>query len=531
MTRGEVVNFAAVLDNKSAIWLYIMNSSQYSVFTRCAPKCIQPLLGGHGSYYQQAGQTKPDYFLNTSLSIAKSYGENFTAPTSGTFYFVFDNSLGGTSTNYQFQNATGFEVGSIRMTVFAVATSYSPNWELALVGIAQILVGGVTATVLGFQPRITKARRDRSFIRRFGTILIVLAILGTMAIDLPIFYSVATSSPDALLPSLRSGHPLNSTAQQPPPSNYSIFEIDSDYLSNVGSAGYGEMSVDTIDQLAFVPAPQNSSIYIYDLPNEAESDIAGFNYPQASLYIPEINGGELYVSNGGNGTVDVMAVNDSSYPIILQKIAEIDLSSPDYLAYDNSSGLVYVGYGDGNSSGLAIINATSNALVGKVPLESTPGQIAVEQNGTRIFVSLPDSIAVIDKTTRTVVESFPDGGALGLDESDNELFVGTANPSQFLVLDDQSGGVLSSLPLPSIPGVISFDPISKLAMATCSNGTLEVFQQYQNDSGSYFHLASEPTGPQASSSVFYPGQELVLVAIPQYPYQLAQLMTFGIYSV
>ncbi len=95
MSKGEIVTFAMQLDNQTALRLYIMNSSQYPIFYQCAPKCAQPLLGGKGAYYLQAGLSKPDLFLNTSVSESKPFRGNFTAPASGTFYFVFDNSVGG----------------------------------------------------------------------------------------------------------------------------------------------------------------------------------------------------------------------------------------------------------------------------------------------------------------------------------------------------------------------------------------------------------------------------------------------------
>jgi hypothetical protein len=529
MTKGETVSFNAVLDNKTAIRFYIFNSSQLALFGKCAPRCIQPLLGGTGSYFQQAGLSRPDLFLNTSVSETKPYSGNFSAPTSGPFYFVFDNSVGGRWSNYVAQNATGFATGSIRMSVFQVEATYVINWELAIIGVAETIFGGILATIF-WQPNLPKIKlRREGLVKRFGTIIAIVAVLGTLIIDVPIFYAAATNSQNALLPGFGikgSGQSVQSPVQT---SNYSVFEIDSDYLSNVGSAGYGAMSVDGVDQYLFVAAPQNNSIYIYDLPNEAESDISGFNSPQSVLYAP--NTDNVFVANAGNGTVDILSINSTTYPLALQRIAEIpDLPGVTSLVYDASSGFVYAGYGSGNQSGIAVINANTTSKIGNISLSASPGQMVIEQNGTWIFASVGSSIDVIDKTTGGVINSFPTSGALGLDEADNQLFVGTSNPPQLQVLDDRSGTVLTSLSLPSVPGNVNFDPISKLVMASCFKGTLEVFQQEPNDTGAYFSVASEPTGPGASQSAFFPDQELLYVAIPQYPYQLAQLMTFGIYS-
>jgi len=529
MTKGEIASYDAVLDNKSAVRLYIFNTTQLALFDKCAPKCVQPLLGGTGAYYQQAGLSRPDLFLNISVSETKPYSGNFSAPSTGVYYFVFDNSVGGSMSSYLAQNATSFETGSLRMTVFQVAAVYSINWDLVLIGVAEMVFGGVLATVF-WQPRLPKIKlRREGFLKKFGTIIAVVAVLGTLVIDVPIFYAAATNSQNALLPGFgvkNSGAPTQSQTQV---SNYSVFEIDSDYLSNIGPAGYGAMSIDGVDQYLFVAAPQNDSIYIYDLPNEAESDIAGFNGPQSVLYAPST--GDVFVANTGNGTVDILSINSTTYPLALQRITEIpNLPGVDSLAYDPSSGFVYAGYGSGNQSGIAVLNANTTSNVGNIQLSAPPGQIVIEQNGTWIFASVGNQIDVIDKTTGEVINSFQASGALGLDEADNQLFVGTSNPPQLQVLDDRSGSVLATYILPSSPGDVTFDPISKLVMASCVKGTLEIYEQQANDTSSYFYVGSQPTGPGGSQSAFFPAQELLYVAIPQYPYQLAQLMTFGIYS-
>ncbi len=364
----------------------------------------------------------------------------------------------------------------------------------------------------------------------------IILILGALIVDIPIFYSAVTNTKTFVplgnsLPNSQTN--VSTTAQA---SNYSIFEIDSDYLSNIGSAGYGQMSVDSFDQLLFIAAPQNNSIYIYDLPNEAETDVGGFNYPQGVMYVPQPNDtGELFVSNGGNGTVDILNVNSSSYPIVLQRITELNFANANSLAYDNSSGLVYVGFGNGNQSGLGIISVSTNSESVTVSLSGTPGEIAVEQNGTSIFVGVPGAIQVIDKTTQEVIGSWQVSGvtgnvAIGLDETDNRLFVTTPKPPAIKVLDDETGNILSTISLPSSAGNVGYDPESGLVFASCSNGTLQVYQPDLQNAGSYLLVASEPTGPLASGSVFYLGQEQIFVAIPQYPYRLAQIMTFGIYA-
>ncbi len=533
MVKGETISFSLQLDNQTIFRLYLMNSTQLSIFDKCAPKCMQPLLGGKGSYYRQAGLTRPALILNATVSESSPFAGNFTAATSGIYYFVFDNSIGPSWRDYLSQNATGYAIGTFRTSTFQISEIYSPNLQLIALGAIEILIGGAIATLL-WEPRIKqkKVGRLEKFANRFGIALAFLVIAIVLIADAPIFVSSARSlnlfSPGS------NGKQASTITTAQVTSNYSLFEIDSDYLSNVGPTGFGSLSVDNPDQLLFVAAKANNSIYTYDLPDEAEADIFGFNDPVSVQYVPQF-GGKVFVSNAGNGTVDILSVNYTGYPVVLQRIAELDFPNPDSFAYDASNGIMYVGFGSGNQSGLGVISASTDTELGVISLAGQPGQLVAEQNGSRVFVNIPSlgMIQVIDTTNREVINSWAISGtkqnvAIALDEVNNRLFVTFDNPPSLKVIDDNTGSVVASFNLPSAPGDLAFDPQSGLIIATCVAGTLEVYQEL--NASYYFYVTSQPSGPMASTSVFYPQQELVYVAIPPYGGQPSQVMTFAIYS-
>jgi len=534
LTKGETVSFSMRLDNQTLFRLYIMNGSEYHTYYECAPKCMQPLLGGIGSYYKQAGASRPILFLNESVSESIPYSGNFTAPSTDTYHFVFDNSIGKTWNEYLGQNATGFTIGSIETVTFLIAKNYSINWNTVALGAVEVLVCGAVLTTIWELRVKPKRKKVGIFTKRFRTIIAVFVVLAILVIDLPIFVSGLTNS-NYFFPYGSGANNQTTTASTSPPSNYSIFEVDSDYLTNVGKGGFGEMSIDSSDQLVFAATKTIDRIYIYHLAIEAESDIGGFNNPQSVLYVPDY-GGKLFVSNGGNGTVDILSVNDTEYPATLQRVTELDFSSnTDFLAYDNISGVVYVGIGNGNQSGIGIIDANTDTVLGTIPLNVHPGQFAVEENGSRLFVNLPgsNSIDVIDLLSRSVIDSWPTGNVSGsegiaLDESNSRLFVGYANPPTLRVYDDQSGMAVMSLKLESSPGDVIYDPQSKLVFAACSKGSLEDFIQVNPNS--YVLDSSQETGLLGSTAVLYPPFEEVYVAVPQSGYQSSLMVTFEIYQ-
>ncbi len=145
MTKGETVQINLRIDNQTMFTFDVMDQKQYYVYYGCAPLCAQPMLGGNGTYYEQAGEMNPT-FLNQTVSPSASYQGSFTAPADGTYYFVFDNSIGPTWSDYVNQSAPGFTTGHFTLTSSQPVTSYAVNWTLVGVGVVLLLVGGAVAT-------------------------------------------------------------------------------------------------------------------------------------------------------------------------------------------------------------------------------------------------------------------------------------------------------------------------------------------------------------------------------------------------
>lgn len=145
MTKGQTVQVALSIDNQTMFTFDIMNQHQYYVYYGCAPVCAQPLLGGSGTYYQQAGETTPT-LLNQTVSPSAAYQGAFTAPSDGTYYFVFDNSIGPSWDTYVNTSASGFTTGHFTLTSSQSVTSYAVNWTLVGFGAVLLLVGGAVAT-------------------------------------------------------------------------------------------------------------------------------------------------------------------------------------------------------------------------------------------------------------------------------------------------------------------------------------------------------------------------------------------------
>lgn len=147
MTKGQIVHVNLSIDNQSVIFSFdIMNQTQYYVWYGCAPQCHQPLLRGNGTYYEQANETTP-YLVNATVSPASPYSDSFTAPSNGTYYFVFDNSIGTSWSTYVNQDAAGYTVGRFELTELEAVDTRAVNWPFLGLGSVTMILGGALSTV------------------------------------------------------------------------------------------------------------------------------------------------------------------------------------------------------------------------------------------------------------------------------------------------------------------------------------------------------------------------------------------------
>ena len=421
----------------------------------------------------------------------------------------------------------GIGVVALGLILVILAVEDSAGWELISLGGAEIVV----AVVLTFLQVSTVSKslgpRRRIRVQRGPGIVVSISILVVIIlVDVPVYASQFQNGSSPFLSTVVQTGSTSSASL----SNYNVSQVDSDYLSDVGPTGFGTITVDTANQLLLLATKQNNSIYIFDLVNEIETDVAGFNNPQSVLYVPQ-NGGRLFVSNAGNGTVDVLTVNDSTYyQVVLKRIAELSFPDPQFFAYDGKSGDVYVGFGSGNDSGIGIVSAYNDSKIGIIPLSSPPGHFVIDQNGSKIFVSIPstNSVVEIDQTKEKEINSWAvngslNQGAIAVDESQGEMFAGSSNPPSVLVYNYSSGSQITSLDLPSPPTDIFFDPVFNVILASCANGTLVVYHEL--NASSFVSISENPTGPNSTFFV-YPQQNEILVAVPPFNDQPSQLLTF-----
>ena len=282
------------------------------------------------------------------------------------------------------------------------------------------------------------------------------------------------------------------------------------------------MSIDLANRLLFVAGYGNNTVGIVDLKSgRLVGSIAGLSNPQGVVWVPSVE--RLFVSNAGDGTVDVFA--GSTFALA----GKITLAGDaDNMRYDSASGLLYVGYGSG---GIAAINTASNAVTTVRALPAHPESFQVQASGRTVFVNVPPSnlIAAFDKTTGSSISNRSMTGSnfpMALDEAGGRLLVATRSPSELRVLDTSTPSLTSvaNVTIAGDPDDIFFDAAHGLVYVSCGGGFLEVIKQV--DANHYEVVQTIATGPGARTSLWVPELGSLYVAVPAGSGQQAEILVF-----
>src|ERR1700719_4094522 len=183
--------------------------------------------------------------------------------------------------------------------------------------------------------------------------------------------------------------------------------------------------------------------------------------------------GRGYISAGRSGVIVVFDLKT------LARLKEIKTTgeNPDAILYDAASHRVFTFNGRGRNA--TAVDARTDAVIGTIALDAKH-EFALADGKGRIYVNLEDknSLAVIDPQKLSVTSLWPISGCrepsgLAIDAGRQHLFPVCAN-KVMAVMDAASGHVLGTAPIGAGVDAAAFDPGSRLAFASCGEGTLTV---------------------------------------------------------
>jgi DNA-binding beta-propeller fold protein YncE len=281
-------------------------------------------------------------------------------------------------------------------------------------------------------------------------------------------------------------------------------------------------SYDPAGERLFVCALGSNSVEVVDLrKGERIHTLGGFGSPQGILYVHDPD--RLFVANDKGG---ILKIFDGK---LFEPLGEVNLKDDaDNVRYDEATKKVYVGFGSG---GIGVVSAPDGKQIGSIKLSTHPEAFELEKNGKRIFVNVPNSrhVAVIDRDKNEVIAQWQTDMAFGnfpmaLDEANHRLFIGCRFPPRLVVLNTNSGDVVSKTDISGDCDELFYDSNHRRIYAICGAGEIDVIQQ--TDPNTYKTLAKVDTAKGARTGLFVSEQARLFVAVPHRASQRAEIRVY-----
>ena len=284
------------------------------------------------------------------------------------------------------------------------------------------------------------------------------------------------------------------------------------------------LAVDLAGRRLFLCALGNNTLEVIDLEKGARlRSITGLGAPQGVAYVPEQN--RVFVANDTGGLCNFYEGKS------LTLVGSTDFKDDaDNVRYDVIAQRIYVGFGNG---GLGILDVRSGKNIGSIKLSGHPEAFVLEKNGPRIFVNVPTArhVAVVDRNKREVIATWKTDWAfanypIAFDETNHRLFVGCRLPAKIVVLNTDSGAVVTGFGIGGDVDDIFYDAPRHRLYAICGDGAIDLIEQIDRDS--YKMSAKIPTAPGARTGLFVPELNSLFVAVPHRGNQNAEVRRYAV---
>ena len=204
-------------------------------------------------------------------------------------------------------------------------------------------------------------------------------------------------------------------------------------------------------------------------------------------------------------------------PELIAVIKTIDVGgAPDGILFDPFNQRVYIF--SHSAPNATVINATDGSVVGTTISGGRPQQAVTDGNG-HLYVALEDksNIAVVDAKTLKVTAHYDLAGkggepaGLAFDVKNHILFAACADPQTMVILNSDTGKIITSLPIGSGVDGAGFDPNTMEAFSSQRDGTLTVVKE--NGPTSFAVEQNVQTKPSAKTmTIDFKTNRILLIA-------------------
>lgn len=234
-------------------------------------------------------------------------------------------------------------------------------------------------------------------------------------------------------------------------------------------------SFDAVNGQLYIAHMNADQLVVFDVRDrKLVANLDGFRRVHGVFAAPKVH--RLFAS--ATGDHEVIAVDTQTLKIA-GKAGPIDY--PDGLAYAPRQRKVFVSDEHGGVD--AVIDATSNTLIIKIPLGGGAGNTVYDSVSGRILVAVHgvNELIAIDPATDNILGRYPLPGienphGIALDGADRIAFVAGEKNHSLAVVDLKTMKMLSTYEVGDDPDVLAFDPGLKRLYVSAESGTVAIFQ-------------------------------------------------------
>ena len=303
-------------------------------------------------------------------------------------------------------------------------------------------------------------------------------------------------------------------------------------LPELHDGDFDHLTPDVAGNRLFVTAEENSKVLVFDLKtNKLMHAIDDLKAPHSMLYRADLK--KLFVVDSDLGEVNIYET-DSYRPAGSIKVRE----GADASSYDPSTKYFYVVNGGKDAklpnSYISVIDVDAGKIEAEFKIDSNDVEgVVFEKSGPRMFVTVrgKNAVEVYDRTSRKLLAtwSIADAGknptSIAFDEAAHRLFLGTRVPGKLVVVDSDSGKVVTSYPAAAMVDDMAYDSKSK-RIYFAGTEFLDVF--HQNDAGHYDRIGHIATAFRAKTGVLIPELKRYYLAVPHHEKQTAELRVYEV---
>jgi YVTN family beta-propeller protein len=158
---------------------------------------------------------------------------------------------------------------------------------------------------------------------------------------------------------------------------------------------------------------------------------------------------------------------------------------PDAIIYDPATKHIYAMNGDSDSA--SVINAADGKVVGTIDLGGGP-EFAVSDGKGSVYINLEEKgeTVHIDSQNLKVLHHWPlapgkTATALAFDPQTRRLFAGCRGGQLMVVVDADTGKVITTQPIGERVDAAAFDPATQLIFMSTGGGSIAVFHEDSRD--------------------------------------------------